>query len=268
MRIAMQYVGAVWATVKRDALIFASYRLRSLSQVIGMLFTLTMFYYVSKLVRAGAVGSAAHYYAFAVVGIVIMGILTAALSTSQVIRMELMQGNFERIMISPLGPVGGVIAVVTFPIIYSTAFAAVMLALAVAIFRFPLHLAGVPLAIGVDAVGTAAFVCIGLLFVAGLLAYKSSMGATWVVASLSLLGGAYFPVRLFPAWLRWTSEVQPFAPTVDLLRHLLIGTQTTQPAWLELVRLAGFTALLMPLSAAILSLAVRASRRRGTILEF
>jgi hypothetical protein len=54
--LAGQYLDAVWATVKRDAAIFASYRFRFVGQMMAMLLTMTMFYYVSKLVRPGVVG--------------------------------------------------------------------------------------------------------------------------------------------------------------------------------------------------------------------
>ena len=268
MTLVGYYVGAILATVKRDGAIFASYRLRFAGQLLAMLFTLTTFFYISKLVRPDAVGPQGDYYAFAVVGIVIMAVLTSALTTADLVRMELMQGNFERMVISPLGPLGGVLAVSAFPILYSTVFAGVMLTLAVGIFGIPLDPLGVPPALVVAALGAVAFACIGLLFVAALLAFKSVLGATWVIAALSLLGGAYFPVKLFPGWISWTSDVQPFTPTVDLLRHLLVGTRSVQPVWLELVKLGGFTAALIPVSTAVLWFAVGWSRRRGTIIEY
>ncbi len=262
------YAGAVWATMKRDALIFVSYRLRVFSQVMAMLFSLLIFYYVGKLVPPGAIGPHGQYFAFAVVGIVTTAVLTSALGSAQVVRMELMQGNFERILISPLGPVWGVIAVAAFPIAYSTLFAGVMLAVASLAFGVPLLTGGIVPALGVGILGAACLAAIGLLFVAALIAFKSSLGASWVIAALSLIGGAYFPLRLFPGWIRWASDVQPYTPTVDLLRHLLIGTRPAEPVWLELVKLVGFAAVLMPLSVSVLALAVTVSRRRGTIMEF
>ncbi len=268
MTLSSLYFGAIWATMRRDATIFMSYRLRMLTQVLGMLFSLTTFYFIAKLVRANAVGGHDNYYAYVVVGIVIVAVLMAALTTAQVVRMELMQGNFERILISPLGPVGGVIAVAAFPILYAVCFAALMLVLAAAIFGIPLQAGGVPLALLVTVIGSLAFASIGFLFVAALLAFKAAAGATWVVTGLSLLGGAYFPARLFPGWIRWVSQVQPFTPAVDLLRHLLVGTPSLQPVWIELLKLAGFAAVLMPASLAVLRLAVTQSRKRGTIMEY
>jgi len=268
MTVVFNYTGAIAATIRRDAAIFASYRFRIVGQVLAMLLTLTTFFYIAKLVRPDAAGPGGDYYAFAVVGIVIMAVVTSALSTSHVVQMELMQGNFERMLISPLGPVGGVIAVAAFPILYATLFAGLMLALAAGLFGIPLHPLGIPPALGVTLLAAVSFACIGLLFVAALLAFKSALGAAWAIAGLSLLGGAYFPVMLFPGWIRWTSEVQPLTPAVDLLRHVLVGTRTVQPVWLELAKLGGFTAVLVPVSSVLLWWAVGWSRRRGTITEY
>ena len=268
MALMAQYGGAVLATIRRDAMIFLSYRFRLVSQIVGMLFTLAIFFYIGKLIRPGAIGPHGDYFAYAVVGIVITSVLTSALTTATIVRMELMAGNFERILISPLGPVWGVISVAAFPILYATAFAGMMLGVAALVFGVPLRPEDIPQALGVGVLGAVSMGCIGLLFVGGLLAFKSALGAVWVIAGLSLLGGAYFPLRLFPSWIRWTSDVQPFTPTVDLLRHLLIGTRTLEPVWLELVKLVGFIVVLMPASVGVLWLAVHWSRRRGTIMEY
>jgi ABC-2 type transport system permease protein len=262
------YAGAIVATIKRDATIFFSYRMRLFSQVLGMLFTITTFYYVAKLVRPGTVGPQGRYFAFVVIGVVATAVLTSALNSAQIIRAELMAGNFERVLISPLGPVWGVVAVAAFPILYATVFSGAMLGLAAILYGIPVAAGGIVPALGIAVVGALAMGCIGMLFVAGLLAFKSAMGATWVVAGLSLLGGAYFPLRLFPGWLRWTSDVQPFTPTLDLLRHALLGTPTHHSVVIDMVTLVGFTAVLMPLCVGALALAIWLSRRRGTIMEY
>ncbi|MBV9801676.1 MAG: ABC transporter permease [Solirubrobacterales bacterium] len=268
MRSVAQYLDAVGATVKRDAAVFVSYRFRFVSQLLTMLLTMTMFYYISKLVRPGVVGPQGRYFAYVVVGIVSLSVLTAALNTGQLVRMELLTGTFERVVISPVGPVGGIIALSAFPILYAIVLAGLMLVAAAGIFAFPVHVAGIPAALGVSALAALAFTCIGLVFIAGLLAFKSTTGASWAIAGLSILGGVYFPLTLFPGWMRWVSDVQPFTPAVDLVRHLLLGTTPSASIWLELVKLGGFTVALMPLSAWVLGRAVQMSRRRGTLMEY
>ncbi len=268
MAIVMQYASAALATVKRDAAIYLSYRLRFASQLIAVVFTLAIFFYVSKLVRPGAVGHGADYYQFVVVGIATLAVLESAVGVSTLVRMELIAGNFERLVISPFGPVAGAMSMAVFPVAFATVFAGIVLAVAAAVFGVPIQVAGIPLALVVVAIGSVAFAAIGLLFVGGLIAYKSAMGAAWVMAVLGLLGGIYFPIRLFPAWIRWAADVQPLTPAVDLLRHQLVGTPSIQPPWLELAKLTGFAVVLMPIAAAVLWQAVKISRRRGTLMEY
>lgn len=268
MRVGLQYLEAAFATVRRDAAIYLSYRMRFAAQMIAMLFTLTIFFYVSKLVRPDAVGHHGEYYQFVVVGIVTLAVLESALTVSQLVRMELIAGNFERLLVSPFGPVAGAMSMAVFPIAFAALFAAMMLGLAAAIFGVPVHLGGVPLALVVAALGATTFAAIGFVFVAALIAFKSAMGATWVMAALGLLGGIYFPIRLFPGWIRWAADVQPLTPAADLLRHVLVGTPSMQAEWLELLKLVGFAALLTPLAGTLLWQAVKVSRRRGTLMEY
>lgn len=265
---ASRYVGAIMATVQRDARIYFSYRFRWVSQILGVFLTLTMFFYIAKLVRPGVVGPTGAYYAYLVIGILLMGVLTAALTTSTNVRVELMQGNFERIMVSPLGPIPGIISIAAFPILYSVLTSATLLTVATLVFGVPLRLAGVVPALAVTLLATLAFMAVGLFFVALLIAFKSAAGTTWAIAGFSLVSGAYFPTRLFPGWLRWLSEVQPLTPTLELVRHLLVSTPTNEPVWIELCKVLGFTAVLLPLAGLLLSLSIILSRRRGTLLEF
>ncbi|MGH2871157.1 MAG: ABC transporter permease, partial [Solirubrobacteraceae bacterium] len=241
--MASRYLQAALATAKRDAAIFFSYRLRMASELLGMFFTLTIFYYVAKLIRPGAVGPHAHYYVFVVVGIVTMAVLESALNLIGMVRLELVAGNFERVLVSPFGPVAGAISMVAFPLVNAILFAAATLALAAGVFGMPLRLAGIPLALAVAGLGGLAFAAIGLM------------------------GGAYFPVSLCPGWIRWGTAIQPLTPAVDLLRHLLTGAASPQPAWLDVVKLGGFAVVLTPLACAVLWQALRYARRRGTIME-
>ena len=268
MNVAAQYAGALLATAKRDARIYSTYRLRLGSQILGTLLTLTIFFYVSKLVRSHAVGHHATYYEFVVIGLLTMAVLQAGLTLSELVRMELLAGTFERLLISPLGPVGGALSISVFPIALAIVLSGIMLAVAAGVYGVPIDTAGIPLALLVSVLGGVAFAAIGLLFVAGLLAFKSSTGATWAIAALSLSAGVYFPAALFPGWIRWVSQIQPLTPAVDLLRRVLVHTASQRPVWLELVKLGGFALVLMPVAMAALWQAVKLARRRGTIMEY
>jgi ABC-2 type transport system permease protein len=263
-----RYLEAILATARRDARIFFTYRLRFVSQALGSLFTLTVFFYVAKLARHDAVGHHASYYSFLVVGILATVVLQSALGLSTLVRMELVAGNFERMLLAPFGPVAGVVSMSLFPVLYSIVMAATMFGLAAAVFGVAVNVAAIPLALLAALLGGAAFIGIAILFVAALVAFKSSAGVTWAMAGLGLVGGVYFPVALFPGWVRWMSNVQPLTPAVNLLRHLLVATPSPQPVAEEFLKLAGFAGLLVPLSCVALRAAVQFGRRRGTIMEY
>jgi ABC-2 type transport system permease protein len=258
------------AIVRRDLRMFLSYRLRTVTIVLGAFFSLTLFYYISRLVSVNQFETPDDYYAFAVVGLVILQVINSTLHTpSTTLRQELVAGTFERIMLSPFGPVGGVISMLVFPFLLTVVLGGVMLSFAAIVFGVPLELDTLPLGIPVAALAALAFAPFGLLLLAVVLVMKQAAGgATWLIALISLVAGLYFPVSLLPDWIEWASDVQPFTPAVDLMRNLLVGTPLEDPAWVNLLRLVGFAAVLMPLGAWLAGLAVRAAQRRGTIIEY
>ena len=261
---------AGWSIVKRDAKIMLSYRLRSAAMLLSAFFSLTLFYYISRLVSVRQFASPDDYYAFAVIGLVILQVINSVLQTpSMTLRQELVAGTFERIVLSPFGAVGGVISVLVFPFILSLVLGIVMLAFATLVFGVPVEWATVPLAVPTAALAALAFAPFGLLLLAVVLVVKQALGgATWLIALISLVAGLYFPVTLLPDWIEWASEVQPFTPAVDLMRNLLVGTELRDPAWSSVLKLAGFAAVLLPAGAWLTKVALRAARRRGTIIEY
>src|SRR5664279_504765 len=66
---AMTSWQAFWAVMRRDLHVYLSYRTRLVSQVLTAVFSLTLFYYVSRLVYVKGFPSHNAYFGFVVVGI-------------------------------------------------------------------------------------------------------------------------------------------------------------------------------------------------------
>lgn len=261
---------AGWSFVKRDFKVLLSYRLRLAATLLSVFFSLTLFYYISRLVSVRQFESPDEYYAFAVIGLVILQVINSGLQTPPgTLRQELVAGTFERIVLSPFGAVGGVVSTMLFPFLMTLVVGTIMLLFATLVFGVPVEWGTVPLAIPAAALAALAFAPFGLLLLAAVLVVKQAQGgATWLVAGISLVAGLYFPVTLLPDWIEWASDVQPFTPAVDLMRNLLVGTELRDPAWVDVTRLVGFAAVLLPFSGWVAGRAVRAARRRGTIIEY
>jgi ABC-2 type transport system permease protein len=270
VRSAAVVASAAGAIFKRDLLMFVSYRSRTVTTFFTTAVSLTLFYYVSRLVHSSAVGSPNDYYAFVVVGLIIYSVLTSTLSTPvATVRAELQAGTFERLVLSPFGAVRSIASLMLFPLALATLTGVVSLAFAGVAFGLDLHWGTAPLAIPVAMLGAASFAPFGLIMAAAVVVFKqTNAGATFVITGIALLAGLYFPVELLPSWIRWASEVQPFTPAVDMLRNLLVGTPLRSSAAADLGKLAGFAIVTMPLALVVLRAAVLHSRRRGTIIEY
>ncbi len=262
-------VSAFLAIVRRDFHLFASYRARFVTQVASAMFSLTLFYYVSRLVRVRGFGDPDRYYAFVVVGLSLLSLIYACFLTPGLVRQELVAGTLDRLILSPFGVVRSLIAGSLFPLAYATATAVVSLGMACAVFGLRLHWSTVPLSVPVVALALLAFVPFGLLFAAVTIVVKQdSVGTSWVIAILSLVGGLYFPVYLLPHWVQTIGRLQPFTPATSLVRHLLVGSPLSGSAALSVLKLGAFAAVLLPMSIFVLAASVRVGQRRGTIIEY
>ncbi len=261
---------AALAVFKRDFALFASYRMRFVTTFFTTAVSLTLFYYVSRLVQSDSIGNPDDYYAFVVIGIVIFGVLTSTLSLPvATLRQELLAGTFERMVLSPFGALRCVLSLMLFPLSLAIVTSVLSLAYASLLFgldlRWPEALLGFPLAL----LGALAFAPFGLLMAAAVVTFKqTNAGATFVITGVTLLAGVYFPVALLPDWIQWASEVQPFTPAVDLLRNVVVGTEMRGSTGWALAKLVLFPTAMLPLALMTLRASVQRSRRKGTIIEY
>lgn len=257
------------AIVRRDALLFVSYRLRFLAQGLAVLFTTVLFYYVSRLVQVEPFDPDG-YFGFVVAGLVTLELLTATLATMPAaVRSELVAGTFERVAVSPLGPRPAVVAMTIFPVLLSLCTGAATLLTATLLFGLDLDWPRALAAPAVAVLVACAFAPLAVAIAAAVLLFKQAgSAATFAVTGLSLASGAFFPVDLLPGWIRWIAETQPLTPSLELLRHVLLGSDIDGGPWLAVLKLVLFAAVLMPLALVLLDASVARCRRRGTLTEY
>jgi len=265
------YLRAAWAILRRDALIFASYRLRLGAQFFGTLFSLTLFYYISRLTKGSvAFPNPDDYYSFAVVGLLILSVLNSTLHTPpQSFRQELVAGTFERLYLSPFGPVASLVSMLLFPFCFALLTATISLAYAGLVFGMHIEWDTAALAIPLGALGALSFMPFGLLLLAATVVFKqASAGTTWIIAGISLIGGLYVPISLLPGWMQTLSDIQPFTPATELLRNVLVGTPLRHDALVDVLKCAGFALVMLPLVVWLTHRALDVGRRRATITEY
>lgn len=260
---------AFLAIMRRDLHVYLSYRTRLVSQVLTAVFSLTLFYYVSRLVHLSGFRSPGSYFGFVVVGLALVSVMYSCFMIPELVRQELVAGTFDRLLLSPFGAVRSVVAMTLFPLLLSFVLAAVTLGLGCVVFGLRLHWSTVPLAVPAMALALLAFLPLGLLFAALTVTIKQgNVGTSWVIALMALTGGVYFPITVLPRWMQTVGRMQPFTPATNVLRHLLVNSPVTAPFGPSLLKLAAFAAVLLPISILVLSGAIRLGQRRGTIIEY
>jgi ABC-2 type transport system permease protein len=269
MTRARLWCEAMWGIIRRDAILFVSYRSQLVAQFLGPLFSITLFYYISHLVTARSIHSPGGYFGFVIVGLVIIQIVTVSMGVMPItVRQELVSGTIERFLVSAHGPINGIVGTMMFPLVNALFGGVLVLTLASVIFGLPLASTAV-IALPVALLGTLAFMPFGFFLVSLVMAFKQASSASqFIVAGVGIIGGLYFPVRVLPAWIRWMSDVQPFTPAADLLRHLLVGAPLVHPAAVELLKLVGFIAVLVPAGLVLLRASIRYGQRTGTVAEY
>jgi ABC-2 type transport system permease protein len=263
-------IDAAAATVRREAQLYFSYRLRFAGQLVAVLLSLTLFYYLSRFVDVEPFASPDEYFAFVVAGVAILEVLTATVALlPNAVRNELLTGTFERPIVSPFGPVAHIVSMAAWPVLIAMLISTITILVAVALFGLSINTGGLPLVLPVAALSAAAFLPLALLLAALVLIVKQAAGVTaFLVTSLSLSSGAFFPRDVLPWWIGWIAEVQPLTPALELLRHQLVGSPVEGSPAIAVLKLAAFTIVLMPVGLAALRSSVALCRRRGTLTEY
>jgi ABC-type polysaccharide/polyol phosphate export permease len=265
----VNYFDGAAGIVRRDWITFKSYKMQLFSVPLGMFVSLCLFYYVSRMITVSAYGSSDTYFAFIVVGMLIVTVLQSTLLVATGVRGELVSGTFERMLLSPFGSVAGVASMMLFPFVSSMVTATIVLLMATVIFGLPVQWSTAILAYPIAALGAGSFAALGMIFAATVLIFKRTVaGAGLLLTLISFTSGVYFPIALLPNWLEWVSRVQPFTPSIQLMRHVLVGAALPDSAWVLVAKVAGFVIVMVPLGLVSVSVATRLGQRTGTIIEY
>lgn len=109
-------------------------------------------------------------------------------------------------------------------------------------------------------------VAIGMGTAAMQLTVRKGSAIVWLLGSaVWLLAGAMFPVSALPPWLQIVARFIPMTHSLTAMRMALFTGGFTMPLLKELSVLAGFAILLLPVSLAFFSAALRRARLLGTL---
>lgn len=261
------------ALLRAQWLMATSYRLRFVLALLSVVVGVVPVYFVSQALQpllADAIATqGGELFAFIVVGTIALLFISAALGTlPAAIGSGISTGIWESLLATPArrwSLLGGLTA---YELLWTLARAVVLL-VAAALLGADVAWRGALLAIGVLVLILLAYLPLGLLTAALVLAFRSTTPFPRIVLLLSaFLGGVYYPTTVIPGWLQSLSDWIPLTYGLRALRRAILEGWTFAQVLPDLEMLLLFDAVLGVIGVGAFALALRHARRAGTLAQY
>lgn len=258
------------AITRRDWRTERTYRFRYVFQALQLAGSGVIVYYVSQFVMVDQAllgGLRGRYFDFAMAGLAVMTIAQLGIGTfNDNIMREQTLGTLEVLFATPT-PLSVLLAgSFVFPLILTVFELIFYLVVGIGVFGAGLSLVGALLAIPVALLTLATFCAFGIISASVVvLAKRGDPLSAPLLQLTALLSGAVFPVEVLPTPFEVLARLFPAYYGINGLREALLGSATLASVGPDLLILAGFAAVLLPLSLHLFSRALSAARRLGTL---
>lgn len=264
-------LGKLLAFLKRDFLSEVSYRVSFLFGIAGIFFSLTAFYFISKMIDPKTEGLAGmEPFPWLLVGLAFQYYFSTALySFSGKIRNEQLLGTLEAMLVSPTPTSIVIFSSAAWDFTYGALRVLVYLLFAKLVFGVMLYstslgalLVGVLLTL-LSSAG------LGILSASFILYFKRGDPINFFLSGLTtLFGTVFFPIEKLPVWIRWVSDYLPVTSSLKIVRGALLQGKPFRDLEGEMLRLAVLTLILLPLGLLLSRVAIRKAKREGTLVQY
>jgi ABC-2 type transport system permease protein len=109
----------------------------------------------------------------------------------------------------------------------------------------------------------------GIISAAFTIVFKRTDPMSWFVNSIAyVFSGVFFPIELFPPWLRIISYLLPFTYALRALRGALMEGASLAELATDIAILLGFAVVFLPLSFWALRFAIRRMKETGELVHY
>jgi ABC-2 type transport system permease protein len=267
----MSFLYQLRAFLKRDYLLASYSRLAFVWQVFTVVLVAPTLYYLGRLIRPAASPHLApyggDYFAFVILGVALFGVLTAAMAaTAAAVRQEQMIGTLELLMAAPVGLPALVAGLALWNVILAAGQTVLYLVLGVVVFGIDIGRANLTAAAVVFLLALGTYGALGVFAAAFVLLYRYSDPVTAAFAGLSaLLGGVFYPPSVLPPTLQVLAQWLPLTYALRAIRLAVLEGYGIGALRGEVLILALFAAVLLPLAGFAFRWAVAVSKTAGTL---
>ena len=260
--------------IKRDFIIATSYRFAFLLQIAGILFSVLTFYFLARMFGGTAVPYlepyGGDYFSFVLIGIAFSTYLMTGLgSFSGSIRNEQMMGTLEAMLVTPTRTS----VIIVFSALWNFIFTSirVLAYLLVGVFLFDVNMsnANIVAALITLILTIICFSSLGILSASFIMVLKQGDPINWAFSAVSgLLGGVFYPITVLPQWLQNFSHILPITYSLRAMRHALLQGYSLAALAPDIVALALFSLVMLPLGIVAFKFAVRRAKEDGSLIQY
>lgn len=266
MREALALVRAGWLTA-------SSYRVTMLLSVASLLAGVVPLYFIARALQPIMARSVAsqggQYFGFLLLGLVALSLVTTAVNTLPgAIGSTISTGTLEALFSTRASLPSLLVGLAGYSFAWSAARAALLF---VTGWMLGVHVAwrGAPIGLGILVLLVCAYIPIGLIAAAAVLAFRTSGPLPKIIVAVSgLLGGVYYPTNVIPSWIQALSAAVPLTYGLRALRRTLLEGAPLSAVLTDLLVLAAFVVVLMVVGAYLFARALRLARQSGTLAQY
>ncbi len=259
---------------RRDFAVASSYRLAFAIELFQALLGSASFYFLSRFIESPtlqkSLPAGSNYFSFALVGIAFFDYLSVALSTFDASLQEARQnGTLENLLVTQTSLPVILVGSSLYPFVLMSLRTAIYIGWGAVLFGFPLAGANWLGAALVLAASVLALSGLGILSASYLLIFKRGNPVNWAILGLSsVVGGMLYPISVLPNWLQFVARLTPVTYSLEGMRAAILGHASMRELLPSIAALLVFAIVLLPISFAIFSWALRRTKITGTLTHF
>jgi ABC-2 type transport system permease protein len=264
----------LWAFLKRDAAIEASYRAAFLARFTVVVFWVVFLAAAGRLLGSGASDAVRHYggsySSFALLGVALAGYLqSGVIAFPQRLREAQLAGTVEATLMSPASPAVFVVALGLWDQIVTTVQMLVYLLCGTLFLGLDLSGANALGALAVLALAIIAFGSLGIVGAGIMMVVRKGVSLAPLLAlTAELVSGVYFPVEVLPPGVQNLAMLLPSTHALNGVRLALLRGA----GWAELLpsigALALFDVLFVPIGLLVFGWGLRRALAEGTLGQY
>jgi ABC-2 type transport system permease protein len=259
--------------IKRGWFTLISYKMEFILKYLGLFINVTMFYFISKLIK-GSVNPflmeyGGDYTAFIIIGVSFQSFVSTSLqSFSSSIMREQTMGTLEFLLLSKTR--------LSQILIFSALWNFILVLInTLIIFIFAVFIYGVQFKINflsafmILALTIFTFSGIGMMSAAMIIVFKQGDPINWIFSTISgLLSGVYFPVKVLPGFLQKAAAFLPNTYALEAIRAALLKQATMHMIGKEILILLLFSVCTIPAGIALFYWGFNRARKDGSLVQY